>query len=80
MKNVRKNTLKTLVLIALMCPAAFADGDMGGGGLGMDTGPVKVQKEIRSTEDDGDMGGGGRPGSYIDWVLDSIDDYLGSII
>lgn len=33
MKNIKKNALKIVVLIALCAPAAFADGDMPGGGL-----------------------------------------------
>jgi hypothetical protein len=81
MKNVKKNLLKTLVLIALICPAAFADGgDMGGGGLTAPV-PVKVEKSVRTTED-GDMGGGGRLSDegYINWLISSVRDYIGSVI
>jgi hypothetical protein len=33
MDNIKKNALKIVVLIALFASAAFADGDMGSGGL-----------------------------------------------
>lgn len=81
MRNIRKNTLKALIAIALFCPAVFADGDMGGGGLadsgnGSKTGKAVI---IRTTED-GDMGGGGRfaDPSYVDAVMSSIYTYLDS--
>ena len=32
MKSTRKEALKALVILALFCPAVFADGEMGGGG------------------------------------------------
>ncbi len=79
MKNMRKNTLKLLVLIALLCPAAFADGEMGGGGL-YDTGSVDTTSKtvIIRTPEEGEMGGGGRAAgiSYLDYVMDSVYDYF----
>ena len=73
MKNLKKTALKALVLIALFCPAAFADGDMGGGGLVDCTNPITPETVALCTEGDmggggGDMGGGGRMSTegYID--------------
>jgi len=48
MKNIKKNAVKIVVLIALFAPAAFADGDMTGGGLsdngdGTNTSPLVTQ-------------------------------------
>jgi hypothetical protein len=77
MKNIKKNTLKVLVLVALLCPVAFADdGDMGGGGFA-DSGTVVKSNE--TTNLDGDMGGGGLAAdskSYLKSVLDSLYDYF----
>lgn len=33
MKNIKKNAINALVLVALFAPVALADGEMGGGGL-----------------------------------------------
>ena len=38
MKNIKRNLLNSVLLIALFAPAAFADGDMGGGGKTPDPG------------------------------------------
>lgn len=78
MKNMRINTLKLMVLIALFCPAAFADGEMGGGGL-HDTGSVETRSKtvIIRTPEEGEMGGGGRAAtSYLDYLMDSVYDYF----
>jgi hypothetical protein len=75
MKKFRNTTLQVLVLIALFCGAAFADGEMGGGGLA-DTGDGgKTGKPVvtLSTED-GEMGGGGL--AYVESVLGSIYNYF----
>ncbi len=79
MKNVRNTTLKVMVLIALFCGAAFADGEMGGGGLADSGDASRTAKPVvvLSTED-GEMGGGGR--SYFSSVLDSIYDYFESVL
>ena len=84
MKSIKTNTLKLMVVIALLCPAAFADGDMGSGGLAGSEVPNTPVKTVRTTEDDGDMGSGGRISSgsatYLDSVLNSIYDYFDSMI
>jgi hypothetical protein len=77
MKNIKKNMLKVLVLVALLCPVAFADpGDMGGGGFANYDAPVK---SAETTNLDGDMGGGGLAAetkSYLESVLDAVCDYF----
>jgi hypothetical protein len=76
MKNMRNNTLKLLVLIALFCPAAIADdGEMGGGGL-YDSGSVDTTSKSVINREEGEMGGGGRAAglSYLDFVMDSVYD------
>ena len=79
MKNMRKNTLKLLVLITLLCPAAFAEGEMGGGGL-YDTGSddMTSSKTVIRNAEEGEMGGGGRIAGtdYLDYVMDSVYDYF----
>ena len=81
MKSIKANTLKLMVVIALLCPAAFADGDMGSGGLWDSDVPTTPVKTSRSLED-GDMGSGGLTSSatYLDSVLNSIYDYFDSMI
>jgi hypothetical protein len=79
MKNVRDNTLKALILIALFSSSIFADGEMGGGGL-YDSGSQNTGAKaviVQSTED-GEMGGGGRAldSSYLESVMKSIYNYL----
>jgi hypothetical protein len=80
MKNVRKNLLKAMMLIALFAPAAFADGDMGGGGLADPGNTTKDGKVLitRSNENVGDMGGvktsdEGFVGSLMDALYDYFD-------
>ena len=75
MTNLKKNTLKALVLVALFCPAAFGDGDMGGGGF---TDPPPA---VTPTPDpkEGDMGGGWRMSNTLDTVsifLETVFDEI----
>ena len=56
MKKTQKNILKATLVIALFCPIAFAEGDMGGGGF---TDPAPVVTPTPEPKE-GDMGGGGR--------------------
>lgn len=56
MKNIKGMTIKSVLVLALMATPAFADGDMGGGGLANYDGGTKSGSTV-STE--GDMGGGG---------------------
>ena len=79
MKNVRNNTLKALILVALFSSATFADGEMGGGGL-YDSGSqyTGAKPVIVQTTEDGEMGGGGRAAdsSYLESVMKSIYSYF----
>jgi hypothetical protein len=76
MKNIKLNAAKSLFLIALFCPFAFADGEQGSGGFASTDAPV-VKSE---TTLDGEQGSGGlvasTSGSYIDSVLLSLSDYF----
>jgi hypothetical protein len=74
------NAVKVLVAIAILCPAVFADGEMGSGGFtGSDVTPVPVKSE--RTLEDGEMGSGGRlAGGYLDYVILTINDYVDSMI
>ena len=56
MTKSQKNILKAALVIAFLCPIAFAEGDMGGGGL---TDPAPVVTPTPEPKE-GDMGGGGR--------------------
>jgi len=80
MRNLKKNTLKALVLVALVCPAAFADGDMGGGGLFGCEDPANPGTFIECPED-GDMGGGGRMSNsgYLDTAYIFFDSMIREI-
>ena len=82
MKNIKRNLLKSIVLIALFAPAAFADGDMRGGGFADSGSTSKFSKVLiaQAGEDgDGDMGGGGKtpedPG-FADAFMSALYDYL----
>lgn len=81
MKNTRKNALKVVIMLALFCPAVFADGDMGGGGLAASNNEAQTAKTVilaPPADGDGDMGGGGRSSdsSFLDSVLASISNYF----
>ncbi len=90
MKNLKKNTLKILVLVALLCPAAFADGDMGGGGFVGCEDPAHPGTIIECPEGDmggggrskGDMGGGGRMSTsgYLDTAYIFFDSIIREIL
>ncbi|MEP6703794.1 MAG: hypothetical protein ABJB34_03215 [Acidobacteriota bacterium] len=76
---MRSNLLKVLFVIALLCPAVFADGDMGSGGFAdSGAGPATV-KTPRSFED-GDMGNTWSSRTSLDSMLSSIYEYLDSMI
>lgn len=81
MKKFRLNAAKSLVLIALFCPVAFA-GDQGSGGFADNGAPV-VKTSEPSLE--GDQGSGGLTASvsndsYIDTVLRSVSEYIDWLI
>ena len=74
--SIRSNVLKAVVMLALLCPAtAFADGDMGGGGVADTDNPTKT-----TVSGEGDMGGGGRSATpiagYLEALMDSVWDLL----
>ena len=58
MKNVQRKLIAALAAVILFSSVAFADGDMGGGGLADDNTTVVVNNTDRTAEE-GDMGGGG---------------------
>ena len=75
MKNIKKNALKIVVLIALSAPAAFAEGDMPGGGLassgdGTGSGDVVVFAQTSDTVSNGQT-------SDTNSLLSAIYEYLG---
>ena len=78
MQSIQKMILKLVVTIALLSSVAFADGEMGGGGL-WDNDPSPTKIEVPTTED-GEMGGGGRSANgefSLDWLISSIGELLG---
>lgn len=82
MKNIKLNLAKSLVLVALFCPAAFADGEQGSGGFA--EGPTCSTNRDYSA--DGEQGSGGltttpcEGTTEVDSVFTSILDYLDSLI
>ena len=67
MKNVQRKLLAAFAAVILFSSMAFADGDMGGGGLAGDNTTVVVKNTDRTSEE-GDMGGGGLA-ENINWLL-----------
>jgi hypothetical protein len=78
MKNIKKNALKIMVMVALFAPAAFADGDMGGGGFA-DTGGITKSEKVVITQANEDGFRTTDPG-YIGSFMRAIYDYLDSLI
>ena len=80
MKNVKSNVAKSLVLIALLCPVAFADGEQGSGGFTSTDTAVKSSRSI-----EGEQGSGGLSArafedtGSLDSVLNSIYEYFDSM-
>lgn len=90
MTKGKKTVLKLMLVVALLCPTAYAEGDMGSGGktcpegqqtcLTGDMGSGGLTsydgptKQTRTTE--GDMGSGGRSESYLEMVFKSIVSYI----
>ena len=85
MDNIKKNALKIVVLIALFASAAFADGDMGTGGLaggGNSGGNGTNNGEIIITQPngDGETTVDETDTDDLDTILNTIYDYLSQII
>jgi hypothetical protein len=79
MKNIKKNTLKLVVLVALFASSVFADGEMGGGGRadsGDNAHGTKIV--ISQSMEEGEMGGGGRTEDQglLDSIMSAIRDYF----
>ena len=77
MKKIKLNVAKSLFLIALLCPVAFA-GDQGSGGFADSDVPVTKTSDSSL---DGDQGSGGFTASatndsYLDIVLRSASEYF----
>ena len=81
MKNIKKNTLKLLVLTALLASSVFADGEMGGGGRSSDDNSQGSKVVIAQTTEEGEMGGGGRTddSGYLDLIMSAIREYFDRI-
>lgn len=82
MKNPKLNVAKALLIVALLCPTAFADGDQGSGGVTGDP-PVATSCEPSLEGDQGSGGLSELPCQDADddgeSVIDAMVDYLGSI-
>lgn len=82
MKNTKLNVAKALVLVALFCPAAFADGDQGSGGFADGDTPTTTACESSL---EGDQGSGGLTAAPCedviqdDSVFESIFVYFDSM-
>jgi hypothetical protein len=84
MKNISSISIRIVIFIALLCPAVFADGDMGSGGFANSDLPPAAADTQRSIED-GDMGSGGRlatttDDTYLDSMLSAVYAYLDSVL
>lgn len=79
MKNIKPTIAKSLLVIALFCPPALADGDQGSGGL-TESGATDVSS--CETTLDGDQGSGGlteiacEDSDLLGSILSSIYDYF----
>jgi len=82
MDNIKKNALKIVVLIALFAPAAFADGDMGTGGLaGGANGTNNGEIIITQPNGDGETTVNETSGTgNLETILGTIYDYLNQIL
>jgi hypothetical protein len=78
MKNITKNALKIMLLVALFAPAAFADGDMGGGGFA-DNGNITKSGKVVITQVNEEDSRTSEPG-YVDSFMSVIYDLLDSMI
>ena len=70
MKNIKTGAIKVVFLISIFCSAAYADGEMGGGGLsepGTNNGTVKTV--VTSTTNATDS-------TYIESVIASLFEYI----
>lgn len=81
MQSVRSKILKLVVAISLLSSVAFADGEMGGGGL-WNNEPTPTKAIVRTPEE-GEMGGGGRSAATtneefsLEWLMGSVAELLG---
>jgi hypothetical protein len=81
MKNIKKNTLKIVVLIALFAPAAFADGDMPGGGLASNGEGNNGEVVSTQASDNGVVGlAQTSDTTNVPSILSAIYEYLNSMI
>ena len=81
MQSIQTKILKLVAAIVLLSSVAFADGEMGGGGLW--TNEPTPTKAIVRTPEDGEMGGGGRSVATtneefsLEWLMSSVAKLLG---
>ena len=70
MKNIKTGAIKVVFLISIFCSVAFADGEMGGGGLsepGTNNGTVRTVVASTTTE---------TGSTYIESVIASVFEYI----
>ena len=78
MRTIKRKMVTAVATIVLLSSVAFADGEMGGGGIASyDTSTEKVNVNTS----DGEMGGGGRSSGISDeygiyWLITAIGDFL----
>ena len=91
MTKTTKNILKAVMVVALLCPAVFAEGDMGSGGKTCPQGTTCLTGDMgsggltsydtatkTSRTPEGDMGSGGLNGGtdYFDELVRSFYEYF----
>jgi len=81
MQSIQKKILKLVVTIALLSSVAFADGEMGGGGLWNNNTPGSTTVVVCTTDQsqttNGETAATCDSESGIDWLLNSIGELLG---
>lgn len=73
MKNTKSTILTAAIFVALLCPVAFADGDMGSGGKTCPEGQTCFAGDTGSA---GDVKNPEGVESFLDWVLKKYFDWM----
>ena len=80
MQSIQRKILKLVITIALFSSVAFADGEMGGGGLwANESGPTKtvVTTSNAGQANDGNVVANSDSEFGLDWLMTSIAELLG---